>query len=81
MTKCLPLTLRKVSEKPPNKAPRKINFRGALRYTFELTDVAVKLLLGTKYRPVLFFMFGFKIKFKFPNAFSSSINASDVLMI
>ena len=54
---------------------------GGFADTFELTDVAVKWLLGTKYRPVLFFMFGFKIKFKFSNAFSSLIYASAVLMI
>ena len=48
---------------------------GALRYTFELTDVAVKLLLGTKYQPVLFLMYVFKIMFKFSNTFYSVINA------
>ena len=32
-----------------------------MRYTFGLTDVAVKLLLGTKYQPVLFCSVDFKI--------------------
>ena len=32
---------------------------GALRYTFALTDIAVMLLLGKKYRSVLFDLFGF----------------------
>ena len=62
-------TLRKVSEKPLKKPRIKNEFAGALRHTFELTDVAVNLLLGTKYHPVLFCMFIFKIKFQAPKRF------------
>ena len=32
-------------------------FSGALRYTFGLTDFAVNLLLGRKYRPYPFHLF------------------------
>ena len=63
--------IKKSIRKAPKKPPLRINLWGALRYTFALTDVAVKLLLGTKYRPVLFFIFVFKIKCRFSNAFSS----------
>ena len=58
----LQATHRKVSEKPPNKPRIKINL-GAFRHTFEFTDDAVNLLLGTKYQPILFCLFVFKIKF------------------
>jgi hypothetical protein len=56
------------SEKYPKSPlpPVKNEFAEALRYTFALTDVAVKLLLGTKYQPVLFFVIDFKIKFQSP---------------
>ena len=44
----LPLTHRKVSALPPKNAPYFKVVNGALRYTFELTDVAVSLPIGKK---------------------------------
>ena len=40
--------------KAPKQTPASKIILRALRYIFELTDVAVNLLLGTKYQPVLF---------------------------
>jgi hypothetical protein len=56
--------------------------------TFALTDVApsdvrasYNLLLGTKYQPVLFFMFVYKNKFQSPKHLFFIPNLPDVLMI
>jgi len=46
MSLALPLTNRKVSAMPPDKAPHYNVFCGALRYTFGLTDFAVNLPIG-----------------------------------
>ena len=54
-------TIRKVSAKPPYKAPILKDTFGALRYTFELTDVAVRFVIGDKVSTFFFYLFIFKM--------------------
>lgn len=50
---------------PPKKTPAIKKLAGAWRYTFALTDVAVILLLGRKYRPFFFRIIVFYLMFWF----------------
>jgi len=54
---------------------------GALRYTFELTDFAVMLPLGAKYRSCFIYMFLFWIVFAFAVLIFSIFQGEQVKII